>query len=67
MATWRKQRQSAGQAAALVRKRGPKSDPAAVQTRRVLELEKEVERRRAKLVEAELTIDVQQNFPLCWI
>lgn len=61
LATWRKQRQSAGEAAALERKRGPKADPAAAQTRRVLELEKEVERLRAKLVKADLIIDVQKK------
>lgn len=61
LATWRKQRQAAGEVAALERKRGPKADPAAAQTRRVLELEKEVERLRAKLVKADLIIDVQKK------
>ena len=61
LATWRKQHQSAGEAAALERKRGPKSDPSAAQARRVLELEKEVERLRAKLVKADLIIDVQKK------
>jgi transposase len=61
LATWRKQRQSAGETAALERKRGPKADPAAAQTRRVLELEREVERLRAKLVKADLIIDVQKK------
>lgn len=61
LATWRKQRQSAGETAALERKRGPKADPAAAQTRRVMELEKEVERLRAKLVKADLIIDVQKK------
>lgn len=58
LATWRKQRQTAG---ALERKRGPKADPAAAQARRVLELENEVERLRAKLVKADLIIDVQKK------
>lgn len=61
LATWRKQRQSAGEAAALERKRGPKADPVAAQERRVLELEKEVERLRAKLIKADLIIDVQKK------
>lgn len=61
LATWRKQRQAAGEVAALERKRGPKADPTAAQTRRVLELEKEVERLRAKLVKADLIIDVQKK------
>lgn len=58
LATWRKQRQTAG---ALERKRGPKTDPAAAQARRVLELENEVERLRARLVKADLIIDVQKK------
>lgn len=61
LATWRKQRQLAGETGALERKRGPKADPAAAQARRVLELESEVERLRAKLVKADLIIDVQKK------
>jgi transposase len=61
LATWRKQRQIAGETGALERKRGPKADPAAARERRVLELEKEVERLRAKLVKADLIIDVQKK------
>lgn len=59
LATWRKQR--AGEAGALGRKRGPKADSDAAQARRVQELEKEVERLRAKLVKADLIIDVQKK------
>jgi transposase-like protein len=59
LATWRKQRASEG--GALERKRGPKADPDAAQARRVLELEKEVERLRAKLTKADLIIDVQKK------
>lgn len=66
LATWRKQRQLAADGGPLERKRGPKVDPVAVQARRVLELENEVERLRAKLAKADLIIDVQKNFPLCW-
>jgi transposase len=61
LATWRKQRQLAGETGALERKRGPKADPAAAQARRVLELENEIERLRAKLVKADLIIDVQKK------
>lgn len=61
LATWRKQRQLGGEAGALERKRGPKADPAAAQDRRVLELEKELERLRAKLIKADLIIDVQKK------
>jgi len=67
LATWRKQRQAAGETSALARKRGPKVDASAVQGRRVLELEKQVERLRAKLVKADLIIAVQKNFPFCWV
>lgn len=61
LATWRKQRQLDANGGALERKRGPKVDPVAVQARRVLELENEVERLRAKLVKADLIIDVQKK------
>lgn len=61
LATWRKRRQLAGESSALERKRGPKADPASAQARRVRELENEVERLRAKLVKADLIIDVQKK------
>lgn len=61
LATWRKQRQSAVEAGALERKRGPKVDAAAAQERRVQELEKQVERLQAKLAKADLIIDVQKK------
>ncbi len=61
LATWRKQRQHAADGGALERKRGPKVDPVAAQARRVLELENEVERLRARLVKADLIIDVQKK------
>ena len=49
------------EAGAMERKRGPKIDSAAAEARRVRELEKEVERLRAKLTKAELIIDVQKK------
>lgn len=61
LATWRKQRQLAEESGALERKRGPKVDPAANEARRVRELEKEVDRLRAKLAKADLIIDVQKK------
>jgi transposase-like protein len=64
LATWRKQRQSSGETGALARKRGPKTDSAAAQERRVLELEKQVERLQAKLVKADLIIDVQKKLSI---
>jgi transposase len=65
LATWRKQRELAIDGGALEGKRGPKLDPAAVEARPVQELEKEIERLRAKLAKADLIIDVQKNFPFC--
>jgi transposase len=64
LATWRKQRQSSGETESLARKRGPKTDSAAAQERRVLELEKQVERLQAKLVKADLIIDVQKKLSI---
>lgn len=61
LATWRKQRQQGGEGQLMGRKRGPKVDAAAAQDRRVLELEREVERLREKLVKADLIIDVQKK------
>ena len=64
LATWRKQRQASDETGALARKRGPKSDSAAAQERRVRELEKQVERLQAKLVKADLIIDVQKKLSI---
>jgi transposase len=64
LATWRKQRQSALETGALERRRGPKTDTAAAHDRRVLELEKQVEMLQAKLVKADLIIDVQKKLSI---
>ena len=64
LATWRKQRQLAGAALLVERKRGPKVDLAAAQERRVLALEKEVGRLRDKLAKADLIIDVQKKLSI---
>jgi transposase len=61
LATWRKQRQQANETGAMERKRGPKVDAGAAEVRRIQALEKEVERLRAKLVKADLIIDVQKK------
>ena len=61
LATWRKQRQLAGEARLVEGKRGPKVDPAAAQDRLVLQLQNEVERLRGKLAKADLIIDVQKK------
>lgn len=64
LATWRKQRQLAGEALLVERKRGPKVNPAAAKDRRVLELEKEVGKLRDKLAKADLIIDVQKKLSI---
>lgn len=64
LATWRKQRELANDGGALERRRGPKVDPVALEARRVQELEKEVERLRAKLAKADLIIDVQKKLSI---
>lgn len=64
LATWRKQRQLTGEAGALERKRGPKAELVSIQDRRVAELEKQVERLQAKLIKADLIIDVQKKLSI---
>ena len=64
LATWRKQRQLAGEAQLVEGKRGPKVKPGAAQDRLVLELQAEVGRLRDKLVKADLIIDVQKKLSI---
>lgn len=64
LSTWRKQRQLAGEALLIERKRGPKVNPVAAQDRLVLELKNEVERLRDKLAKADLIIDVQKKLSI---
>ena len=64
LATWRKQRQLAGEAQLVEGKRGPKVKPGAAQDRLVLELQTEVERLRGKLAKADLIIDVQKKLSI---
>jgi len=64
LATWRKQRQLAGEALLVERKRGPKVNPGAAQDRLVLELKNEVARLRDKLAKADLIIDVQKKLSI---
>jgi transposase len=64
LATWRKQRQLAGESQLLEAKRGPKVDPGAAQERKVRELENEVARLRDKLAKADLIIDVQKKLSI---
>lgn len=64
LATWRQQRQLAGEAQLIEGKRGPKVKPGAAQDRLVLELRSEVEHLRDKLVKADLIIDVQKKLSI---
>ncbi|MDB5951683.1 MAG: family transposase [Massilia sp.] len=64
LATWRKQRQLAGEAQLVEGKRGPKVKPEAAQDRLVLQLQTEVERLRNKLAKADLIIDVQKKLSI---
>jgi transposase len=64
LATWRKQRQLAGDAQLVEGKRGPKVKPSAAQDRLVLQLQSEVERLRGKLAKADLIIDVQKKLSI---
>ena len=64
LATWRKQRQLAGEARLVEGKRGPKVDPIVAQDRLVLQLQSEVERLRGKLAKADLIIDVQKKLSI---
>jgi transposase len=64
LATWRKQRQLAGEAQLVEGKRGPKVEPGAAQDRLVLQLQTEVERLRNKLAKADLIIDVQKKLSI---
>ena len=64
LATWRKQRQLAGEAQLVEGKRGPKVKPGAAQDRLVLQLQTEVDRLRNKLAKADLIIDVQKKLSI---
>ncbi|MDB5921040.1 MAG: family transposase [Massilia sp.] len=64
LATWRKQRQLAGDAQLVEGKRGPKVKPGAAQDRLVLQLQTEVDRLRNKLAKADLIIDVQKKLSI---
>jgi transposase len=61
LATWRKRREATDHAALAPQKRGPKSDPAIAESRRVAELTRDNERLRRKLAQAHTIIDVQKK------
>jgi transposase len=61
LTTWRRQREAGALAGLASRKRGCKVNPQTSQTRRMAELERDNERLRHRLVQAETIIDVQKK------
>ena len=61
LSTWRRQREAAELAAVAPQKRGPKIDPARVQTLHIAQLTRERDSLRDQLVKAQLVIDVQKK------
>ena len=61
LTTWRRQREAGALAGLAPRKRGHKANPKNRQTQRMAELERENERLRHRLVQAETIIDVQKK------
>ena len=66
LTTWRRQRETGALAGLAPRKRGHKANPMNRQTQRMAELERENERLRHRLAQAETIIDVQKKSPACW-
>jgi len=65
LATWRRQRAQAQEAALAPRKRGPKPDAALAEARKVKKLQNQNERLRRELERARTIIDVQKK--LCTV
>ena len=61
LTTWRRLRDSGALAGLTPRKRGRKADPANKETRRMADLEREIQRLRERLAKAEIIIDVQKK------
>ena len=61
LATWRKQRERAEQAALAPRKRGPKANPALAEARELKKLQEQNARLRRELERAHTIIDVQKK------
>jgi transposase len=64
LTTWRRQREAGALAGLTPRKRGRRAQPVDVQGARVAELEREVERLRQRLLQAETIIEVQKKVSL---
>lgn len=61
LTTWRRQRETGALAGLAPRKRGRKTNPQTSEKRRMAELERENERLRHRLAQAETIIDVQKK------
>lgn len=61
LATWRKQRAQAEEAALRARRRGRKPDPALAESRKLEQLQRENDRLRRRLAEAHTVIEVQKK------
>ena len=61
LATWRKQRARGELSAAVATKRGPKADPVLAEVRKNQQLERENERLRRRLAQAQEIIEVQKK------
>jgi transposase-like protein len=64
LTTWRRQREAGALAGLTPRQRGRRAQPVDVQGARVAELEREVERLRQRLLQAETIIEVQKKVSL---
>jgi transposase-like protein len=64
LTTWRRQREAGALAALTPRKRGRRGRTVDAQGTRVVELEREVERLRQRLLQAETIIEVQKKVSL---
>jgi hypothetical protein len=61
LATWRKQRAQAEEAALQARQRGRKADPVLAETRKLEQLQRDNDRLRRRLAEAHTVIEVQKK------
>ena len=61
LANWRKQRARGEMGAVVAPKRGPKANPALAQVRREAQLERELDRLRRRLAQAQEIIEVQKK------
>ena len=61
LSTWRRQREVADLAALAPQKRGPKADPARIDTLQIAQLTRERDKLRVELGKAQLVIEVQKK------